>query len=278
MGFALLAYNLASDTASGVNTDYTAATDPDFSVRNGHYIFTESYKLLAAALVSGASLTRGRFQVPTWNAIGEFTIFNVGTALEPATNQQIDSYLAYPPAIPQMEEFQMQASNTGAGTLQENGAIIIGTDDWSQNLPRGRLPIQVRASFTVTPTANAWSGPQTITLSQSLRGGVYAVVGAQLQGDDSVWFRLIFPRYKLYHGRKLRPGWIIQNAVANIANYNLPNWPFTLGEWGRFHTFELPTCEVFGTAADSTTYQLFLWLVYLGEDVSQLSQGLGGGM
>jgi hypothetical protein len=277
MGFELLAYNLSSDTASGTNTDFVAATDPDFSQRNSHYIFTEPYKLLSVFAV-GASLSRGRFQVPTWNAIGEFTIFGVGTSLEPNSNMQFDQWLWCPPPIPMMEEFQVQMSNTGAGGAIENAAVLIGTTDWNQNLPTGRMCIQIRASFTVTHTLNGWSGPQSITLSQSLRGGVYAVVGAQLQADDAVWFRLIFPRYRLYHGRKLRPGFLVQNAVGQPIGLPLDNWPFTFGEWGRFHTFELPQCETFGTAADSTTCQLFLWLVYLGEDVSQLGQGLGGGM
>lgn len=277
MGHALLAYNLSSDTASGVNTDFTAASDPDFSQRNGHYIFTDPYKLLAS-ITDGASLNRGRFQVPTWNAIGEFTIFNVSTALAMPNNLQFDPYLAAPPMIPQMEEFQVQMSNTGAGGAIENVAIILGTTDWTANLPTGRMTIQVRASFTVTPTLNAWSGGQALTLSQSLRGGVYAVVGASLQGANAPWFRLIFPRYRLYHGRKLRPGFLVQRSIGDAAALQLPNWPFTFGEWGRFHTFELPQCEVFGSVAGSITYQLFLWLVYIGEDISQLSQGLGGGM
>lgn len=278
MGFALLNYNAAAAGVNTVNLDFTAATDPDFSIRNGHYIFTEQYRLFATAIV-GASVTRGRYQVPTWNAIGELTIFNANRSLQPPSNPQIDLYAAYPPPIPQMEEFQVQVSNNlGASTEIENAAVIILTDDWSSNLPRGRLPILVRASFTVTPTLNAWSGGQAITLSQSLRGGVYAVVGATVQGSNSMAFRIVFPRYRLYHGRKLRPGFLTQNAIGDVLSNQLVPWQLQLGEWGRFHTFELPLVEVFGTAANSTTYQVFLWCVYLGEDVSQLSQGLGGGM
>ena len=268
MGFALLAYNLASDTAAGVNTDFTAAVDPDFSQRSGHYIFTEDYLLLASMYTSGATPTRQRFQCPTWNAIGQFESFNLGTALEFSANYQADNWIPASPHIPQMEEFQYQASNGGAGTLIENGAIVIGTSDWNQNLPRGRLPILAVATGTTTWTLNKWSGPVAITLAQSLRGGVYAVVGAQMQADDAVWFRLVFPRYKLYNGRKLRPGWAVTNAVGNAANWGMPNWPFTLGEWGRFHTFELPQVEAFGTAADATAWVLYLYLIYLGEDPS----------
>jgi len=277
VGHALLAYNIPSDTASGSFTDMTAVADPDFSQRNSHYVFTEQYRMLASMFTSGDTPTRVRFQTPTWNAIGQFEMFNLGTSLEPATNFQVDNWLAYPPPIPMMEEFQIQASNGGAGSLIVNSAIVLGTSDFSMQLPQGRLPILVTATGTTTWTLNKWSGPIALTLSQSLRGGVYAVVGAQMQADDAAWFRIIFPRYKLYNGRKLRPGWACQNALGNVANYNLNNWPFTLGEWGRFHTFELPQVEVLGTAADSTAWVLFLWLVYLGESDSLLQQGLGGG-
>jgi hypothetical protein len=273
MGFALLDYNLSAAAAGASNSDMTAVSDPDFSQRNSHYIFTENYNLLGISLV-GASVTRGRFQVPTWNAIGEFNIFNANRSLQPPSNCQVDWYGAYPVPIPLNEEFQVQASNNlGMGTEIENAPFIIVTTDWSMNIPRGRMPILVRCSFTVTPTANVWSGGQNITLSQSLRGGVYAVVGATVQGSNAVAFRIIFPRYKLYQGRKLRPGFLTQNAVGDVVNNQMNPWIFAMGEWGRFHTFELPQIEVLGTAANSTTYQAFLWLVYLGEDVSLLNYG-----
>lgn len=277
MGFALLNYNLTAAAAGATNTDMVAAVDADFSQRSSHYIFTEPYKLLGVSAV-GVSVTRGRFQVPTWNAIGEFAIFNANRALQPPSNPQTDWYIDYPPPVPLNEEFQVQLSNNlGAGTEIENAAIWLATDDWNSNVPRGRLPILVRATATITPTLNAWSGPSAITLSQSLRGGVYAVIGATLQGTNSSFFRIIFPRYRLYHGRKLRPGGHIQTAVGDVvSNQPYPPYQF-LGEWGRFHTFELPQVEVFGTAAVATTYQGFFWLVYLGEEISQLNQGLGGG-
>lgn len=271
MGFGLLNYNVAAAAAGGTNVDLSAATDQDFSQRNSHYIFTEQYNLLAAAPV-GVSVTRGRFQVPTWNAIGEFSLFNVNRALQPPSNPQVDLWIAYPPPVPTNEEFQIQLSNNlGAATEIENCPIWIATPDWNQNLPRGRLPILLRGSFTVTPTLNAWSGPLAITFSQSPRGGVYSVCGATCQGSNAVAFRLIFPRYKLYMGRKLRPGALTQNAIGDALNQQEDPYRFAFGEWGRFHTFEPPQVELFGTAAAATTYQLFLWCVYLGEDPAFLN-------
>ncbi len=278
MGFALVAYNAAAAAAGATNTDLSFVTDSEFSSRNSHLILTEPYQLLAVG-ATGVSLTRGRLQIPTFNAVGEFALFNVNRALQPPSNPQLDYYIPYPPMLPLNEEIQVQYSNNlGAATEQENAIVLLGTDDWNQNVPRGKLPICVRATFTVTPTINVWSASQALTLSQSLRGGVYSVVGATVQGTNAAAFRIIFPRYRLYHGRKLRPGFFTQNALGDALGNQPPYGNGFLGEWGRFHTFELPLIEVLGTTAGAITYQVFLWLIFLGEDVSQLNQGLGGGM
>ena len=277
MGFALLNYNVAAAGINAVNTDLTAATDPDFTARNGHYTFTEPYKL-GGVMPVGASVTKGRFQAPTWNALGEWTIFSANRAISPPTNPQFDMYLAYPPPLPMNEEFQVQLSNNlGSSTELENCGILVLTNDFSKAIPRGVAMGIFRASFTLTPTLNAWSGGQAITLSANLRGGVYAVVGATVQGANGAFFRIIFPRAKLYNGRKLRPGLPCQTALGDVLNQQLDPWQMALGEWGRFHTFELPQIEIFGTLAGSITYQAFLWLVYLGEDPSLMNGGMGGG-
>jgi hypothetical protein len=278
VGFQTLVYNATAAAVNAVNTDLVAAVDPDFSQRNSHYILTEQYRLLSTAMI-GASVTRGRLQIPHINAIGEFVLFNANRSLQVPSNPQWDWNLGRLPPLPQNEELQVQVSNNlGAATEIENVVLQLVTDDWTQNIPPGQLLIPVRVSFTVTPTLNAWSGPQILTFSQSLRGGVYVVVGGVLQGTNAIAWRVIFPRFRLYHGRKLRPGALIQTAIGDVVTTQPDPYMLAWGEWGRFHTFEPPTIEVFGTVAGSITYQGFLWLVYLGEDISQLSQGMGGGM
>jgi hypothetical protein len=278
MGHALLVYNNPVAGVNDANVDMTAATDADFSIRNGHYIFTNQFRLAKAWMI-GASVLRARFQVPTWNALGEWQIFNVNRSLEPGAGYFGDNYLLdTPPRIPINEEFQVQDSNNlGAATEIENVGLSIITDDWSPQLPQGRYTFITRATGTTTWTLNAWSGPIAMTLTANLRGGVYAVIGAQLQADDAAFFRIVFPRYRLYGGQKLRPGWIAQNAAGNIPSYVQGFGGQDLGEWGRFHTFELPLLDVFGTAADSTAWVLYLKLTFLGEDLSALQSGLGGG-
>lgn len=277
MGHALLVYNNPVAGVADANVDMTAAVDADFSQRNNHYIFTNRFRL-ARAWAIGASMTRARFQIPTWNAIGEWAIFNVNRLITPPANTQCDSYFPMPPRIPINEELQVQDSNNlGAATEIESVGIQLLTDDWTPQLPAGMAMFTIRATGTTTWTINAWSGPIAITLASQLRGGVYAVVGAQLQAGNSSFFRIVFPRYRLYGGQRLRPGGPCQNAVGNVTQNQPYPWNLDMGEWGRFHTFELPSIDVFGTAAASTAWVLYLTLVYLGEDVSLLGQGTGGG-
>lgn len=277
MGHHLLVYNNSAAGVNDVDVDMTAAVDTVIIARNNHYIFTEGYRL-AQAWAVGASMIRARLECPTWNAIGEIDIMTVNRALEPPANPQCDTFWPMGLKIPLNEEVQaLDSNNLGTSTEIESVGLQIITDDWSPNIPAGRFTFITRFTGTTTWTLNKWSGALSLTLPTALRGGVYAVIGAQLQADDASFFRLIFPRYRLYNGRSLRPGNIVQNAVGNALPSLTDPWGTNFGEWGRFHTFELPQLEVFGTAADSTAWTLFLKLVYLGEDQSLLGQGLGGG-
>lgn len=283
MGFALLAYSNNAVGVNAVNTDLTAATDPDFTARNGHYTFTEDYRIAALTLI-GASVTRGRFQCPTYNALGELAILVANRSATVPSNPFVEMLVQRPLFIPKNEEFQVQVSgNLGAATETDTAFLWVITNDWSANLPQEATPpfgisYRYRATVTITPTVNAWSGPNAITLSQSIRNGVWAIIGGVVQGTNALAYRWVFPKYRLYQGRKLRPGNLVQNAAGDVPAFNF--WQDTrfLGEWGRFHTFELPQIEVWGQAAVSTTYQIFMDMVYLGTDINLLNQGLGGGM
>src|SRR5271157_4225773 len=97
-------------TAAGAVTfqDGTAATDADFTQRNSHYTFTEPYQMLYDYW-NGSTLTDGRYQVPTWNAIGQFAGWpmDLGVAV-PLSPPKVGRYMNYPTLIPLNEEFQMQ--------------------------------------------------------------------------------------------------------------------------------------------------------------------------
>ncbi len=274
--FALLAYT-GTNAGAAVYQDLSAAIDPDFTQRNLHYTFTEPYDLLQAFL-AGDDITNARILVPSWNAIGEFQLFppNAVAADTILPNGSHIWFGDMRPEIPVNEEFQMQQSSSAA-LAQGTHFIWIGTKDWNRNLPRGRLAIPIRATGAVATTAFTWSATGALAFAQAMRGGVYAVVGAACQCVNALAFRLIFPRTKMYHGRKLRPGGICVNAwndrepLLDVADR------FRLGVWGYFHTFELPQLEIFGNVAGAAVQEVRLWLVYLGEDVSLLNQFTGVG-
>lgn len=278
-GYTMLIYNNPIAGVNDANVAMTAATDPNFTQDGaGNYRFTEDYKLLGAAMV-GTSVTFGRFQNSHWNALGEFDIFAANRSLEPPATPWIDWYRPNPLPIPKFESFKVQDNNNlGSSTEIENCLLWIQAADGLWPVPPSGMPIKTIAKIaSFTPTLNAWSVPQAITFNGTQRPGVYAIIGAVLQMDDVVAFRFIFPRYRMYNGRQLRPGFIAQNAVGNNPSFQIQREAGMLGEAGRFWSFELPQVEVFATAADAGGGTLFLDMLFLGENEALASQGSGGG-
>lgn len=265
--FHTLAYTLATGAAV-VDADMTAATDPEISQRNSHYILTEPYQLLAA-MVLGATVTRANIQVPTFNAITRFNIHPINAALTVASPPRVDNWTAYPPDLPTNEEITVKVTDTA--NEQATVLLWIGTKDWNRNIPRGMPPVPIfecRVTAAVTTIANAWSGLGQLTFEQSLRGGTYAVVGAEWILATIIAVRMVFPRTKMYMGRKLRPGVIATQAIGNIPMLTGEYGPMFWGEHGRFSTFEPPQVEAWSTAAAAVTIEGRLWLVPVSQDMN----------
>jgi len=144
----------------------------------------------------------------------------------------------------------------------------IAPPTWSKQLPPHIQRLTVRATASAAGTADSWGAFGALTLSdQDLRGGVYAVVGAQVFDAGSIAFRFNFGRAPYIQGRKLRPGGLCMEALANIP---LPQQMGGQGVWGLFHTFELPTIQVFANASAASAQEIRLDLLYLGEDENLL--------
>jgi len=268
MPFHTLAYTLATGGAV-TDSEMTAATDSEISQRNSHYIFTEDYKLLAAGFF-GATATRLNIQVPTWNAVTRFNVWPPQRAVTVPSNPILDQWFRYPPPIPQNEEFTLKVSDTAAE--QVTAFLCPGTGNWNQNLPQGKAPLpifELRLNFTTAAlTANTWSGLGAVTFEQSLRGGTYAVVGAEAQGAGILAGRFVFPRAPMYKNRKMRPGFLFSQALGDV--------PFILGgqagamvwgEYGRFSTFEPPQMEFWGNAGGAVAIEVRVWVVWLSDSM-----------
>lgn len=263
----ILPYLLATG-GSVADTDTPNVADQEFSSRNSHFIFTEDYRLLAA-IGMGANLTRMNFSVPTWNAYGLNNIWPVmlssANILSPP---RVSWFPGSMPIVPQNEEV---AINTTDGASENAAAFIVLTSPgFSKNLPAGPATLCIRATCTITQVAGKWAGPGALVFQQNLRGGVYSIIGMECVGSGTAAFRLVFPRSRFYYGRRIRPGWLAQQAIGDLPEPRLQIDPYYFGEWGRFHTFEPPQLEVFSIAGSSSiTHELRMYLTYIGQSESQ---------
>lgn len=263
MGFTCLPYLLATGGAV-TDTAMVAVTDPEFSNRSSHFIFTEQYKL-KCHLFMGANGTRCNIDVPTWNAISKQNVWPIALSSANVLSPPRVSWLAdVNPLIPVNEEYIPRATDTAS----ENAVYVMWpfTPGHDRNIPGNKAIITVRATASITQVANGWSTAASLTFESNLRGGIYSIIGAEVVGAASLLFRLIFPRSRLYRGRRLRPGWLCQQAIGDLPDTRFLIDPYYFGEWGRFHTFEPPQIEVYTAAASSTvTHEIRLYLAFLGE-------------
>jgi hypothetical protein len=266
MGWTLLPYNLATGGAV-TDADMSAAADDIFSQRSAHYILTNRY-ILRAIFGMGATMARLNLQIPVFNAVGRFNVWplNLSSAnvLSPPRVAWLDEAA---PELPQREEITLKAT---AGASENEYAILFPfTPGHNRNIPSNQLVIPTRWTFTPTQVANAWSAAVALTAEQSLRGGVYSVIGAQAVNAGGIAFRLHFPRARMYNGQYLRPGWLCQQAIGDQEELRMQQSPFVFGEWGRFQTFEQPQISVYSAGTASAASELRLWLAYLGQDDNQ---------
>ena len=189
MGFAVLPYTFATG-GSVTDADVAAVADPDFSTRNSHFIFTEQFRLAAAA-VFAPNVSRVNVQVPTWNAIGRFNVWPLNKSANVPSPPQICWLRQQMPSIPTNEEVTIKATDTASEQLTV--FLWIVTNDWTANLPSGKLMIPIRVTASPTLVTNGWSALNALTFEQSLRGGTYAVCGAQFVGSGLLLVRIIFP-------------------------------------------------------------------------------------
>jgi hypothetical protein len=272
--FAMLAFSGPSIVA-GTDYDVPAALDPTMALRNNHFFFNEPYNLLGA-YASGQAVLQARLHCPAWDVLCPNEIYPTNPTITGQNVGYVDLRTDAPQVIPLRQEIKLTVDVVGgAAGSTFYGFIWIGTPDWSRALPKSVYTFRTRATFTNPGTLlTGWQGPYELTFSQTLRGGVYAVLGASIDEIADLGFRLIFDQAPLYHGRVLRPGWKTLSSGFDDANNQQPWQGRYWGEWGRFHTFNPPKCEIFQNILGAGTDHLVLTLAYLGEDQSLLKAGV----
>lgn len=268
--FHLLSY---TTTTAGAVTLSNLGMVADGSIAQGStgYRFTERYRLLSA-FIHGASLTQAEIRSPTLDGLARWNVWPLTLSLNIPGNPQVDDYRAFAPYLPMYEDVNFAVSDTAVGGEQIIAHEWIGTDGWSPDLGilthmYGQGDPYIGRRFTINSTttlnkgAGAWGADVALTFEQLPRGGVYAVIGGEVVAAACSAWRINFPRQPLYHGRKLFPGDIVQQAVGDVPKKQGRNW---MGVWGVFHTWELPFGSLFGQAAGTVATNGNYDVVYLG--------------
>lgn len=271
--FHLLGY-YHSASASDSNVDMQAVSDPVFSIRNSHFIFSEQYSAYILCGM-GVSATSFRLNMPSVNAISLHHIFPINPSLTPSSYPRLQDIRNQPMSIPQSEEMAWQESDGGAE--KTTVFVWIAPDGmWNRQLvlssaQNRRLTLQFTA--TVTNVANSWSGQTAITFEQTPKGGWYSMNACYVNSANARAFRVLFPRNQTAFGRILRPGFLVNNATGNLI---YPYGADGMGEWGRFHTFEPFQIEEYADASGSDSITGFADVTYLGDTPTYSSYPSGG--
>jgi hypothetical protein len=270
--FHLLSYADTSPSASNTANDLTANVDAEFSQRNGHYLFSEPYVLLGIAIF-GNNTAEANMLSPTLNSVTKFNVNPLNDSSISLSPPRMDFWIHAPIPLPMNEEIQINVT-TGSSSVAApiTAVLIIGPQgQWNNKIPQGITPVpifEMRASCTPTLNSNAYSGLVPLAFEQSLRGGTYAVVGAEFIGLGVLAARIIFPQAPLINGRRMRPGCIASNAVGDQTLAVGLIGPMWLGQYGQFTTAELPQLEVLGLGTGTPTVSVLLRLVRLSETIN----------
>lgn len=254
---------------SVTNSDVNAAQDDVLQTRNSHLIFTGDWNLLAA-YGSSTTLTRARFGNVALTVRGTNHLWPLDRTDTIQRFPAIMDLRAMPMELPPDEELTIEATTDAVGPIIANFVLWIGGPDWSMSLPVGERPQTMRfTAVVVAGAASSWTALSPLVAERDPFHGTYAVVGCNVVAANAIAFRLFFPSSRPNQGRQLRPGGLVMNTVG------LAPWEGQskgLGEWGRYHTQEMPSVQVFDDTAGGT-YEVRLECVYLGSSKDLLLAG-----
>lgn len=255
MNFHLAAFASAK-TDSTANETVTAVADPALpTTANGGFLMPQDLQCIAGQAMND-TITDARFSVPSLRTLG---LPYIDALLQTATMATGDKYASWKdtgPLFRKNDELIAQASN---------GVSTVKTAFMAAWLRRAYLPVPPgpRTTLTITKSitlvAKQWV-LSPVTFNQIPPVGDYAVVGMHAWCTNGVFARLVFPTNTTW-----RPGCPCYQALTTTDAR--PFFRFgNLGEWGRFHSVNLPQVEVLGDTAGAQTFNAVLDLVMLSQN------------
>lgn len=267
-----IAVNSVAAATAGAENALLAVSDTDLVIQNNNFIFTQQYNLLEEMAI-GASVQYGRYNIAPWNGRGRPNISAVNRNATPTAPAFWHRYPGGGLALPQnMQLAALLTNNLATGTELEALLWKLASTDWTRNQPPAQYDIILHATATVTPTVNAWKLANTLTFDQAPVGGSYVVRGCYVIGANSIAYRIRFPMRRIYNGTGLHPGGIVFGAYGSLPALFGSEDYLREGVFGFFSSYQVPTLDLYGAAATSTTYDVFLLCGYLGTDTNIANQ------
>lgn len=230
----------------GVN----ALADPHIRVVAKDIIVPAPNKLIGVYGI-GTTLVAAQLQSPTLRRVLNYDVRPVeGATVPPNVARYIDLSKAQL-SLSTDEAIDAFVTDTAAGAEQDTVLIWLG--DGTFSVPAGDI-FSVKATGATTLVAYAWTNG-SLTFTQTLPAGRYAVVGMRAESTGLIAARLVFVGYQW------RPGCI--GFATSILQDVLPFRQGDLGTWGEFQHNTPPTVDFLSSSAD-TAETIILDLVKVG--------------
>jgi len=239
MPFSVVAYTESQDTA-GVLTEVAAATDQHITTDGDDILVPEWAPNLAAVCAIGATISRAQISSPSLRQRTLLDVSPLNIGAEPLGAQAYMPMFERPITLEPGEGLRALVAEGAAGAEQETVLVWLASE--MEGVPEGDIE-QIRCTSATTLTAFSWS-LCTLTLSQQLRAGTYAIVGMRAISAGALAARLVIP------GSQFRPGVVGYDAESDYAPEIFR--PGALGVYGTFDHRFIPQVEFLSVSADTS--------------------------
>lgn len=238
MPFSLVAYSESLDT-SAVLTEVASVSDQHITTDGDDILVPEWASNLSAVCAIGATISQAQISSPSLRQRTLVDVKPVNIGAEPLGAEAWMPMFKRPIPLTPGEGLRSLVAEGAAGAERETVLVWLAGD--MEEAPAGDIET-VRCTSTTTLTAFAWS-LCSLTLSQQLRAGTYAIVGMRAESTGALAARLVIP------GSQYRPGVVAYDAASDRQPREF--WAGEIGVYGTFDHRFIPQVEFLSVSADT---------------------------
>jgi len=238
MGFTTAVFTESQDTA-GELSFVAALPDQHLTTSADDVLVPDWASKLGGVFVIGATVTAGQVSSPELRKHLLLDIEPINVAAEPVSPTPFFDMFDKPISLMAGEGLRALVAEEAVGAEQDS--VVVFLMDEIEAAPDGEI-FSIKATSATTLTPYDWT-LCSLTLSQQLEAGRYAIVGMRAVSAGAIAARLVIP------GEEKRPGVIAFDTAGDvdIARFRRGN----LGKFGEFDHRFIPQVEFFSVSADT---------------------------